>query len=227
MASAAQPGSSSSPSQQQATDATRPPANRQSDFEQAVAYALHLWPALTLAVQNLWGGPDSADKRDWFAGAIVDLFPAISADASPPARPSTSASKAPTGPELEDVETVLLQVMLDEFDVNVDDDSGLQVAGQIIRARSQCLQGQGDELETLRQRFQKLGGKRVDHLFNKAEDADQDTDWESGDSDCDDDSQHGADVVMDDAPALARGPRQKTPPEVDEDGFTKVTKKRR
>lgn len=185
---------------------------RQSNFEQAVAYSLHLWPSLTLAVQNNWGGPDSEDKRDWFAGAVVDLFPEFS---------DAPQSKTAEEPDLEDVETVLLQVMIDEFEVNVDDDSGTEVAGNIIRARAECAIGQFDEVHKLSQRFQNLKGKKVDQLFKKAEDADQDTDWESDDDEDEDDE---GDVDMNDAPAA---PKEKPTPEVDEDGFTKVTHKKR
>lgn len=189
-----------------------------------MAYALHLWPALTLSVQNSWGGPDSSDKRDWFAGAIVDLFPEFT-DAPPD---PTKKAKVADEPDLEDVETVLLQVMVDEFEVNVDDDSGVEVAGQIIRARSQCAVGQFDEFNTLSERFANRKGKKVDALFKKVEDADQDTDWETDDSedDDDDDEDGGVEVNMDEAPALVRAPKEKPAPEVDEDGFTKVTKKR-
>lgn len=186
---------------------------RQSNFEQAVAYALHLWPALTLSVQNNWGGPDSADKRDWFAGAVVELFPEFS---------DAPQTKTVDEPDMEDVETVLLQVMIDEFEVNVDDDSGTEVATNIIRARAECAIGQFDEVNKLSQRFQNLKGNKVDQMFKKAEDADQDTDWESDDDDEDDEG--GADVDMDDAPAL---PKEKPEPEVDDDGFTKVTHKKR
>lgn len=118
---------------------------------------------------------------------------------------------------------MLLQVMLDEFEVNADDDSGMEVAGQIFRARTQCAIGQFDEVNTLQERFGKLKGKKVDQMFKKADDADQDTDWESDDDD-DEDEDGGADVEMDEAPPLV--PREKPAPEVDEDGFTKVTKKR-
>lgn len=193
---------------------------RQSNFEQGVVYALHLWPALTLAVQNNWGGPDSADKRDWFAGAIVDLFPEISDE------PPTKNTKVIEEPELEDVETVLLQVMVDEFEVNVDDDSGLEVAGQIFLARTGCVNGEFGEVEKLRTRWLNKKGGKVDQMFKKAEDADQDTDWES-DSEDDEDDEGGADVEMDDAPALVSAPKEKPQPEVDEDGFTKVTRKKR
>ncbi|KAL6865836.1 rRNA accumulation- protein [Amphichorda felina] len=197
---------------------------RQSHFEQAVAYALHLWPALTLSVQNGWGGPDSADKRDWFAGAVVDLFPEFTDSASDPA----AAKKKVEEPDLEDVETVLLQVMVDEFDINVDDDSGVEVAGQIIRARTQCATGQLDEYNSLKERFMNRKGMKVEQMFKRIEDSNQDTDWETDDSEDDDedDESGGADVNMDEAPPLVKVPKEKAEPEVDEDGFTKVTRKR-
>lgn len=199
-------------------------ATRQSNFEQAVACALHLWPALTLAVQNNWGGPDSADKRDWFAGAVVELFSEF-VDAQPgePAKATSAADE----PDMEDVETVLLQVMMDEFEVNIDDDSSLEVARSIVKARAQCAIGDfGDEVKTLTERFANRKGNKVDQMFKKAEDQDQDTDWESGSSDEDEDDNDG-DVQMDEAPQLVAVPKEKPAPEIDEDGFIKVTKKKR
>lgn len=190
-----------------------PAATRQSNFEQGVAYALHLWPALTLSVQNQWGGPDSADKRDWFAGAIAELFPEFV---------DTPPAKAVEEPDLEDVETMLLQIMVDEFEVNVDDDSGTEVATNIMKVRAGCAIGQFDDVDALRTRFMNRNGTKVDQMFKKADDADQDTDWESDDSD---DEDEGGDVEMDDAPQLV-APKQKQEPQVDEDGFTMVTKKR-
>ncbi|KAM0252504.1 hypothetical protein ACHAP5_001152 [Fusarium lateritium] len=195
-----------------------PAAERQSEFEQAVAYALHLWPALRLSVQEGWGGPDSADKRDWFAGAVVELFPEYTD--TPPKN-----GKVPEDPDLEEVETVLLQVMIDEFEVNVDDDSGTEVANNIIRARASCTLGTFDEVKTLRTRWSNLNGTKVDKIFKKADDADQDTDWESDDSD--DDGEGGADVEMDEAPPLVAAPKEKPQPQVDEDGFTMVSKKKK
>ncbi|EXA41195.1 hypothetical protein FOVG_09712 [Fusarium oxysporum f. sp. pisi HDV247] len=196
-----------------------PAAERQSEFEQAVAYALHLWPALTLSVQNGWGGPDSADKRDWFAGAVADLFPEYTD--TPPKN-----GKVPEDPDLEEVETVLLQIMVDEFEVNVDDDSGTEVAGNILRARASCTLGTFDEVKALRTRWLNRKGTKVEGIFKKAEDADQDTDWESDEDDSEDD-EGGADVEMDEAPPLVAVPKEKPQPQVDEDGFTMVTKKKK
>lgn len=202
-------------------------ATRQHNFEQAVAYALHLWPALTLSVSNGWGGADSEEKRDWFAGAIVELFPEFT-DAPATTTASSNGNAAPPATaadeaDIEDVETVLLQVMVDEFEVNVDDDSALEVAEQIMRARTQCANGQFDETNALAERFLKLRGSKVNQMFKKAEDPNQDTDGDDDDDDDDDDD--GSDVDMGDAPAPA--PREKPAPEVDEDGFTMVTKKKR
>lgn len=82
-----------------------------SKWEQGVALTINNWRALSDAVSCQWGGPDSADKRDWLCGAVADLFVE---------RPDTDA---------EDVEEVLLQVMVDEFDVNLEDDSAYLVSG--------------------------------------------------------------------------------------------------
>ncbi|KAK0641165.1 Pre-rRNA-processing protein TSR2-domain-containing protein [Cercophora newfieldiana] len=209
-----------------ATNDAPTPAALQSNFEQGVAFALHLWPALTLAVQNNWGGPDSSDKRDWFAGAIVDLFPDLS---NKPATATTATTTQPAQAALEepdqaDVETVLLQVMLDEFEVNVDDDSAFEVAENVMRVRGECLKGgpKFEELEGLRRKFEARKGTKVVGVLTKGEDEDHETDWDT-DDDEEEDSEEDDDVPMGDAPPA----KEKEAPEVDEDGFTKVTRKKR
>ncbi|KAK0629171.1 Pre-rRNA-processing protein TSR2-domain-containing protein [Bombardia bombarda] len=215
------------------------PALCQTNFEQGVALALHQWPALSLAVQNHWGGPDSSDKRDWFAGAIVDLFPDLS-KLSPAqllhlqtlqSQQTQNANNNNTSdePEQADVETVLLQVMLDEFEVNVDDDSAYEVAETVMRVRTGCLKGRFDEVGRLRARFGDKSSKEAVEaaakLFKKVEDQDDDTDWDTDDDE--DDSEDDSDVDMGDAPAPAPPKKEKELPQVDEDGFQTVTKKRR
>lgn len=115
--------------------------------------------------------------------------------------------------------------MIDEFEVNVDDDSGVEVAKNVITARQGCTVGKFDEVQALRTRWMNLNGTKVAQMFKKAEDADQDTDWESDSDDSDDNNDGGADVEMDEAPPLV--PKQKDEAQVDEDGFTMVTKKKR
>ncbi|KAF4595636.1 hypothetical protein GQ602_001249 [Ophiocordyceps camponoti-floridani] len=207
----------SAPSQSQSQ--TLPSAaTRQSNFEQAVAFALHMWPALSLAVQNGWGGEASADKRDWFAGALVDLFPALTDGLS---------TQPADEPDVDDVEEVLLQVMADEFDVDVDDDSAAEVARTIVSARAHCSLGQFGDVDALRERFCARGAAKVQAVFKQDPDADQDSDWDTDTSDDEDEAEGGADVVMDDAPPRATMPKSKPGPQVDQDGFTIVTKKKK
>ncbi len=177
-------------------------------------------------MQNHWGGSDSEDKRDWFAGAVVDLFPDLSkpkpiAGAAQPQTPDDAA--ADEEPEQFDVESVLIQVMQDEFEVSVDDDSAFETAELIMRVRAEALRGKSDEVDGLRRRWEARKGSQVTALFTKAEDQDGDTDW---DTDCDEEEDEGrdGDVEMGDAPA--RPAKEKEAPQVDEDGFTTVTKKR-
>lgn len=191
-----------------------PPETRQSRFEQSVALSLGLWPALTLAVQNNWGGADSADKRDWFAGVIAEAFPSFATPTTTSS--STTAAAVVDEPDTEYIEELLLQIMLDEFEVAVDDDSSFDVAAELIRLRGQCRAGNFEEVERLEARWTAAKGRKV--VMEAGAEKDQDT--EGSESEGDD-----SDEEMEDAPGPAE-PRERREPEVDEDGFTKVTKKR-
>lgn len=202
------------------------PELRQENFEQSVALTLHLWPALTLAVQNNWSDNSGEDVRDWFAGAVVELFPSLVDVAKFSAQLAQNKGlKRPESleePDQEDIETRLLQIMADEFNVDVDDDSSFELAEQIMRLRAQCTKGQFEEVEKLREKWSSGKGKKV--VMKQAPDQDQDTDWEDDD---DEDSDEDEDTDMNDAPALVAAPKEKPPVEVDEDGFTKVSRKKR
>lgn len=171
-----------------------------------ISLHLHSWPALTLAIHNNWGGPTSNDKRDWFAGAISELFSngdVIDAD---------------------DLEEVLIQVMLDEFEVVVDDDSPAQVATSIVKGRQRIIQGDYSEVDQMLAHWEEMqkkkGQEKLPFKMVEEDDDGQDTDWESNVSD-------EEDLVMDEAPHLIQATRQEKPaPEVDEDGFTKVVGKK-
>jgi pre-rRNA-processing protein TSR2 len=116
--------------------------------------------------------------------------------------------------------------MLDEFEVNVDDDSAFEVAEQVVRLRGECLRGKFDGVEALRQKWEGRKGSKV--VMKKAEDQDDETDWDTDDDDDDDGEEEGdGDVEMGDAPALVPARREKVEPEVDEDGFTKVARRKR
>lgn len=185
------------------SQANETPESLQTAFDTGIWYALSLWPALAVAVANNWGGPQSADKRDWFAGAVSDLF--IS-------HPSTDTL---------DLESVLLQVMQDEFDVNVEDESEVPVAAEIMKMRLQIFQN-GDEsgVGEVKARFERRGGKveAVNVVENNQEVDDDDAEW-NGIQEEDEDTEMG------EAPPSV--PKEKPEPEVDEDGFTKVVGKKK
>ena len=120
------------------------------------------------------------------------------------------------------IETFLLQVMLDEFEVNVDDDSGYEVAEQILRLRRDCMKGDFREVQEMKRRWDSKRGKEdVGKLFEKRERDEKEDETDGSEQDEEDE-----DIDMDEAPPLVRV-REPNVAEVDEDGFTKVTKKKR
>ena len=171
-------------------------------FDLAIAILLHSWAPLTVAVTSSWGGPDSADKRDWFAGVLSDLFTD---------RPDT---------DVEDVEAVILQVMQDEFDVRLEDQSEEQLAADVIRWRRKCFefgaQGWAD-VDKMRERWEEREGKKKGKIEIIAGSTEGREDEWSDDEDEDGGVDVPMDVVMEDKPE----------PEVDEEGFTKVTGRRK
>lgn len=170
-------------------------------------------------MQNNWGGPDSADKRDWFAGQVAELFPSFVAN---PTSKTAKDDDDTAEPDAEYIEELLLQVMLDEFEVNVDDDSGFDVATEIVRLRGQCAKGSFEDVDRLLERWTSRKGDKV--VFKQGQDQEgEETDWDDTDGDDGDDDE---DEEMTEAPALVSAKKEKAEPEVDEDGFTKVTRKR-
>lgn len=83
----------------------------QKQFTHATALIIHSWSALDIAVQNEWAGPESSNIRDWLGGVIVDMF------SFPPGKQV----------EAEDLEEVLSQIVEDEFELRLEDDSAYQV----------------------------------------------------------------------------------------------------
>ncbi|KAL4895081.1 Pre-rRNA-processing protein TSR2-domain-containing protein [Aspergillus ambiguus] len=182
------------------------PTTAASYLDLGITLAINSWPAMNLAVQSNWGGPTSADKRDWLCGAISDMLSE---------RPETDG---------EDLEDVLIQVMNDEFDVVVDDESAAPVAAQIMEIRALTARGEFAPIQAMWEAWQaksQKGGNTVDG-FRRVEDQEGSDDEEEETDDGDED-----DVDMGEAPALVRAPKEKVEPEVDDDGFTKVVGKKR
>ena len=128
--------------------------------------------------------------------------------------------------DLEDVETTLLQVMLDEFEVNVDDETAFDVAQQITRLRAATLKGDFTEVDSMHEAWLNNKGRskvKIQKLDSDDDEDEDDTDW-SGEGEGE--SNEDQDTEMGDAPAPPTGKKDKPIPEVDEDGFTKVASRK-
>jgi pre-rRNA-processing protein TSR2 len=194
-------------------------------FARGVIAILELWPALRVAVDESWGGPESKDKRRWMAGEVVDLF-----EASLPSATQKSKSKTET-PDAVYVEELLLQVMNDEYETMLEDGSQEIVAERIVKLWNLILDTTPEGNESAKQevvKFEelvaKLKGKKVQVQVEQGGDEVEGEGEEGDSSDEDDDGVDAMDVEdQDEAPQLV--PKQKEEPEVDEDGFTMVKKK--
>lgn len=129
---------------------------------------------------------------------------------------------------MEYLEEFLLQVMNDEFDVNVEDNSGEQVAAKIVGLRKMTLQGDFRIVDEMYARWverQKKGGEVVKMQHVAGDEDDDHTDSDSGDEESDADED--GDVAMDEAPPLVKIPKEKVQPKIDDEGFTEVAGKKR
>ncbi|EEH05653.1 pre-rRNA processing protein TSR2 [Histoplasma capsulatum G186AR] len=181
--------------------------NKQSStqFDLGITLILNSWPALNLAVQSSWGGPSSSDKRDWLCGAISDLF----VD-----RPETDA---------EDIEDVLIQVMNDEFDVVVDDESAGEIGRRIMEVRMETQMGDFTRVTRMWEEWKAKGGAGATvGAFRKVEvngddDGDdngegaEDEDEEEEDDNESDIGDWADDVEMEDAPVAVTASRNYSP----------------
>lgn len=176
-----------------------PPSDASVSFARGVIARLAVWPALRIAVQENWGGPEAAQKRTWLASVIVDAF----------------EEQVPT-PDVFYIEDTLLQVMSDEFETVLDDGSAEGVAKDIVRIWDEVKIGKQELMLKFEEQADKIRGKKLEAQETVTEDDDE---WE------DDDCEEGCCSSEDEAaPELLpqREPEPKNVPEIDEDGFTMV-----
>lgn len=127
--------------------------------------------------------------------------------------------------DVEYVEEFLLQVMNDEFDVNIDDGSGEEIAAKFVGLRKLTLQGDFRLVDEMYMQWQERQGKgaskKISFQHVEEKEDDDDTEWDSNEDD------EGVDVDMDDAPALVKAPKVQVQPKVDEEGFTEVISRKK
>jgi pre-rRNA-processing protein TSR2 len=194
-------------------------------FARGLLARFELWPALRIAVHQNWGGPQSAQKQRWLAGVITDEFEA----SLPPPSASLTAldsfhapvhpSHTLTEPDTEYIETMLLQILDDEFEVALEDGSAFDVARDVLRLWNDAKEGKDGYVKDLEMQVDWMKGKMPQYEIE----AGSGSDWEDSDDDEDgsgsDDEDYGKEVV----PQLLD--HAKKAPQTDEDGFTIVKRK--
>ncbi|KAI5116888.1 hypothetical protein M0805_009278 [Coniferiporia weirii] len=177
-------------------------------FARGVIARLSIWPALRVAVDQSWGGPESAQKRTWIASVVVDAF---------------DPSESQETPDAFYVEDMLLQVMADEFDAELEDGSAEAVAKDIMKLWTDVADVSGRKaVELWEEQAQKLKGTRV--AYEEVVDENAEFDGESGSDDEDSDEEGEGEMDADGVPQLLapHERKQREQPEVDDDGFTVV-----
>jgi pre-rRNA-processing protein TSR2 len=132
-------------------------------------------------------------------------------------------------PDEQYIEEMLLQVMQDEFEVDVQDGSGESVAADILRVWEECSSSTqpGKLLLKYEDLAEKVKGKspavQIVREDNEEEGDGEEEEWATDSED----EGEGDGMDVDEAPQLVeRRPKEKEEPEVDEDGFTMVKRKR-
>ncbi|KAF8486514.1 Pre-rRNA-processing protein TSR2-domain-containing protein [Gautieria morchelliformis] len=186
-----------------ATSASTPPAASPALvlFARGTVATLSLWPALRLAVEGSWGGPESPQKRTWLASAIVDAF-------------EESSSNNDPVPDAIYIEEMLLQVLTDEFDVVLEDGTAQPVAAGIVKLWQEIMhEGKTDGVARLEACLEQSRGKKL--IVDEKDASDEECQWEDEDEESD----------SEEAPQLSDRARDSEVPQVDEDGFTVVTRR--
>lgn len=174
-------------------------------FELGACMAIYGWDDLQTAVDSQWGGPDSADKRDWLVGSVVEMF------------------EENSYLEAEDIEDRLLGVMEDEFGTSIEDDSGLPVAALVISIYRECAQGDYRTVDSLYQAYTEREEKKKAGLIKAntvtVQDDDSDSENEENNEEGAPTAEESGDVEMENAEPQG--------PIIDDDGFELVQKKGR
>ncbi|KAH3683703.1 hypothetical protein WICPIJ_005322 [Wickerhamomyces pijperi] len=179
---------------------------QQANFALGVSMSIHSWEVLETAVVNGWGGPQSSDKRDWITSIVLDLFEGKIVD-------------------IELVEETLLNAMIDEFDVQVEDDSSLIIADRIVKVYRACALEQYGEIHQAYHAWQLKQQNRAqrDASLRVVVQEDPNNPDDSDEDEEDEEDYDAPQLVQEDVMEV----EEPQGPIVDEDGFEMVQKKGR
>lgn len=176
---------------------------QQAKFELGVCMAIYKWEELTTAVENSWGGPNSAEKRDWMSGVVIELFENKAVD-------------------IILIEETLLYAMVDEFDTEIDNDSALAIGDLVLKIYRDCVNKDYSRIDEMYEKYQnKLASRSQNQKVVIGADPNN--------PDVSDDEDNENDENADSIPALVDAMSIDEPagPVVDDDGFELVQRKGR
>lgn len=208
----------------------QPPAPAQAIllFARGVVAILDLWPALSIAVTEQWGGPESAEKRTWMASTIIDEWEQrtsyLPSQPDQPLQVDPADAKDPAL-DLDDLGDLLNQMITDEFDAKIEDGSIDSIANDMIRLWHDLLiPPTSITPERIIVALEEKAASRRKSGVRVSKGGDIEEVDEEGDSESDSDE----DMEVDQVPQLVpREPKEKQEPVVDDDGFTLVQTKGR
>ncbi|KAL3156417.1 hypothetical protein ABBQ38_000727 [Trebouxia sp. C0009 RCD-2024] len=111
------------------------PLPHRAQFEEGVNLLFSSWTALCLAIDNAWGGPGSRQKAEQLYQDVLCWF------------------YGHTEHYADDLEVDLEACMLQDFNVELQDDSPRQVSIMLVSLHQECLQGNFSRIQQLQQRM--------------------------------------------------------------------------
>lgn len=168
-------------------------------FARGIIARLAIWPALRVAVDQGWGGPEGASKCTWIASVIVDAF-----------------EEEDPKPDMTYVELTLLQIMEDEFETVLEDGSAEIVAKDVVRMWEEVTSGRDVLVKGFEEQAEKIKGKKIEVEVEQGDDEGEWSDADTGEDNEEDGEGNETPMLID---SQSKPPLE---PEVDEDGFTTV-----
>eukprot|EP00197_Chlamydomonas_leiostraca_P013052 CAMPEP_0202867836 /NCGR_PEP_ID=MMETSP1391-20130828/9650_1 /ASSEMBLY_ACC=CAM_ASM_000867 /TAXON_ID=1034604 /ORGANISM="Chlamydomonas leiostraca, Strain SAG 11-49" /LENGTH=216 /DNA_ID=CAMNT_0049547913 /DNA_START=16 /DNA_END=666 /DNA_ORIENTATION=- len=186
-----------------------PPQARPA-FEEGTRLLFARWTALTLAVENQWGGANSAEKAHWLLQETIQWF---------------YKNKEHYA---DDLEEELDDALLHDFNVEAEDNSPGELSKALVSLYQECMQGNFNTVHQL-QAAAAAAAAASGAAKSKRQVVDRDGTIMGEDSGNEDSSSDEGDDDMDEDMAGPSGMQQQQPKEpegpiVDEDGFTLVQK---
>ncbi|KAJ4806475.1 Pre-rRNA-processing protein TSR2 [Rhynchospora pubera] len=177
------------------------PSEAAEILSEGISLVLSRWTALQMAVENQWGGRESRGKADLLVASIQSWF----AQTKPPLY-------------IDDLEGIIYDDMLHSFNTEIEDGSVEEVAEQLMIMHEECLKGQYESIQKLKQSAPQSNA--VSQSKQVANDEDDERSDEEGSEDSmavEEARQEGMDV--DQSKTVAK-------PQPDPEGWTVVANKR-